>query len=125
MIDFGLIDVTGDLDLSTGDIKLVQAKQSVAQNIGTRLRFQKGSWFLDTRIGTPLYPDVLGVKRGRVEDAKAVLAEAITTTPGVKKLVTLDLDLDANRNLLVTFQVQSDEGEFITGAETLIIGDEL
>lgn len=120
MIDFGLDPITGDLDLSTGDIKLVTAKRSVAQNIGTRLRFQKGSWFLDTRVGIPLYPDILGVKGGRVEDVKSIIANAITSCYGVRRLVSLDLDLDANRNLLVTFQVESDEGEFVTGTETLI-----
>lgn len=120
MIDFGLDPITGDLDLSNGDIKLVQAKRSVAQNIGTRLRFQKGSWFLDTRVGIPLFPDILGVKGGKVDAIKSILADAITSAYGVRRLVNLNLDLDANRNLLVTFQVESDEGEFITGAETLI-----
>ncbi len=124
MIDFKLANVTDDLDLSTGDIQLVPAKVSVAQNIGTRLRFQTGSWFLDRRVGIPLFPSILGVKQGRIESVKAVLSDAITTAPGVLRLVSMTLDLDGNRNLSVIWEVESEEGEFVTGSETLILEDQ-
>lgn len=129
MIDFKLTDNTGDLDLSTGDIQLVDGLSTIAQLIGTRFRFQRGEWFLDLRVGAPLFDDgsgigfIMGAKRSDLEAVRAIITQIIEGTPGVKRLTSLDIELDENRALTVDWQIEGTSGEFASGSESLIFGD--
>lgn len=129
MIDFKLTDNTGDLNLSTGDLVLVDGVGLIAQLIGTRFRFQRGEWFLDTRVGAPLFDDgsgigfIMGAKRSDLEAIRAICTEIIEGAPGVKRLASLDIALDGNRALTVDWQVEGTTGEFVSGTETLIFGE--
>lgn len=129
MLDFKLTHNTGDLDLSTGDLQLVGGAASIAQVIGTRFRFQKGEWFLDERVGSPIFDDgsgqgfILGAKSNALESIRGICQQILEGSPGVTRVVSLDLDLDENRALSVDWQVEADIGDFVSGSETLIFGE--
>jgi len=128
MKDLKFDNITGDLDLSTGDIQFVTGIQAIGQLIATRFRFQRGEWFLDRRVGSPIFddgkgPSILGANRGDLETIRAICQQILEGTPGVTRVVSLDFDLDENRALSVTWQVEGTTGEFLAGTESLIFGD--
>ncbi len=123
MIDLKLNTVTGDLVIDGGDLNFARGRDVVAQLIGTSLRFQKGAWFRDTRIGTPIVPNVLGIKNN-LPLATATIKAAIESVPGVVEVTKLTVDLDANRNFQVNWEVrENDDGTLIAGSNTLIFGE--
>lgn len=123
MLDFKLNNITGDIDLSTGDLQLQGGIRCIAQLIGTRFRFQRGEWFLDTRVGAPIFDGILGSDRGQLDTIRAILNQILIETPGVTEVVSLEFQLGTDRALRVQWQVRADSGEIIANTETLIFGD--
>lgn len=126
MIDLRLTADTGDLDVSGGDLHLSSEDEAILQNIGTRFRFQQGEWFLNTLAGTPLFSPggIFGSGRAELELVRAVVVQLIESTPGMKRVISLTMDLDANRVLKVTWEGQKASGLVIGPfTETLIFGD--
>lgn len=94
MTDFAMDLATGDLDLSRDDIHFVTDADAVAQHLKIRLRFIRGEWFLDQRVGIP-YQSQIWVKNPNLAAIQTIYRRAIVSTPGVDKLERLDLSLDA------------------------------
>lgn len=110
-----------DLVVDNGDLVLVDGVESISQHLRIRLRFFKGEWFLDERIGLPFYDSIL-VKRPNLDVVRSILREAIVTCPGVEALETLDLDFDATTRQLSVELVAVAEGEgLFTFTEQLIV----
>lgn len=112
-MDFKL-DTTGDIDLTTGDLVLLDGPDAIAQHLRIRLRFFLGEWYLDQRVGMPYFQTIL-VKGARLNIVRAIFRKAILATPGVEGLRSLDLDYaPATRRLTVTFDAD------IVGADALV-----
>lgn len=94
MSDWALDAATGDLDLSTGNLRFVRGADAVAQHLKIRLRFVKGEWFLDQRVGIP-YRSQIWVKNPNLAAIRTTYRRAILTTPGVDTLERIDLTFDA------------------------------
>ena len=106
MSDFKLDPVTGDLDLSTGDLQFVTGADAVAQHLLIRLRFYRAEWFLDTRVGIPYYSQIL-VKNPNLAAIRTTYRQAILSTPGVETLERMDLEFDAaTRELALDFSAK-------------------
>lgn len=106
MSDFALDPATGDIDLSTGDLRFVTGADAVEQHLRIRLRIYLGAWFLDTRVGIPYYSQIL-VKNPNLAAIESVYRRAITDTPGVDSLERIDLTFDTStRRLDLTFSAK-------------------
>ncbi len=93
------IDSSNDLDITTGDLQIVTAGDAVSQHLRIRLRFIRGEWFLDLRIGIPYFEEVL-VKAINLMSVRGIFAEVIRDTPGVISLGDLTVDLDRSSRVL-------------------------
>ncbi len=101
----------GELDLSGGEIQMVDGTDAIRQDVECRLRFFQGEWFLAPGFGVPYFQAVL-VKNPDVALVRSTLARAILATPGVKSLLSLDLRYEpADRSLEVTYRASTDLGE--------------
>ena len=100
----------GDLDLSTRDLQIVRGDDAIVQQLTIRLQFFLGEWFLDESVGIPYWTEVF-TKDPNLTAIRSYYRQAITTTPGIKSLTTLDLDFDgAARRLDVSFSAVKDDG---------------
>lgn len=105
-MDHKIDTATGDIDLSTGDLQFVDGPEAIAQHLRIRLRFFLSEWFLDRRIGIPYYQRIL-VKNARTNVVLAIMRKAITTTPGVLSLISIDTVYEsAIRKLTVRFDAR-------------------
>lgn len=104
------LDTFGNLDLTNDDLSFVTGADAVAQHLRIRLRFIRGEWFLDQRVGLPYFEQVW-VKNPNLGAVQATYRRAITTTPGVESLERFDQSFDpATRELTITFSAKL-EGE--------------
>ena len=102
MSDFKLT-LDHDLDLSTNDIQFVTGGDAVVQHQLIRLRFFKGEWFYDQRVGIPYYTKIL-VKNPSLVAVNGIFRTAIQTTPGTDALNRIDFNYDAGaRRLQVNY----------------------
>nr|WP_318381260.1 hypothetical protein [uncultured Enterobacter sp.] len=96
----------GDYTFGGGDNNwLVNAPETVAQAINTRLALWYGEWFLDASDGTRYLQSVLG-KHG-ADAYTLTLRDRITSTPGVVSLLSFDSVNDSNTRR-VTFTATVD-----------------
>ena len=120
MTDF-LLDANGKLDLTTGDIQLVDGVDAIAQHCKIRLRTFLGEWFLDRRIGVPYYERIL-VKNPGSNVVRRILRQVISGTPGIQSLGALELDYDgAARSLAVTFRATTTDDQTLKFSDVLIV----
>jgi hypothetical protein len=110
---------TGDLDLSSGNLVLVDdtdgLAQQVAQELNNRFALWLGEWFGDTRLGVPFVDFVL-VKNPDMTVVGNIFSQIITSTPGVATILSGSVDFDpAARTLAATYVVQLDNGAILTG----------
>lgn len=104
MADLLLAD-SGDLDLSTNDLQLVEGLAAVRQGLQIRYRFFIGEWFLNREEGTPYHPHILK-KNSNETKVRAILAEVARTTPGVVEIRNLTASYNnPNRQLTVALEV--------------------
>ena len=114
-----LLTPTGDLDLTTNDLRLVTGSNEIAQHLRIRLKFFLGEWFLDTRIGVPYIQQVLR-KRPQLAIVQDIIRRTVLSTPGVVGLLSLSFDLDSTtRRFTVELRAE------ITGDEVLDFSEEL
>jgi hypothetical protein len=109
----------GDLDMTGGGAALVSGNDETIQNVKIRLRFFRGEWFLDNRLGVPFFADVL-VKRPDLQLVEFDLLSAITATPGIAQVTAFSLDWSrAARSLRVDFAALTDSGQAFVLAEDI------
>jgi hypothetical protein len=110
MADFLL--TSGDLDVSTGDLQIVEGGAAVKQELDIRLKFFKGEWFLDAKEGTPWFQRILGQKMVTIPNRinqlteillRQIIRKIIVTTPGVSTLDSLETTINgATRAVSIT-----------------------
>lgn len=117
MSDLTIDQDTGDLFLDETDLTLTSGQEAIRQHLSQRLRTFVGEWFLDLTEGIPYFQHILK-KRPDPVIVDSVFKKEIIDTPGIKKLLDFDLDLDAStRVLTLTFRAETIEGSVIDFSE--------
>lgn len=115
------LDDNGDLEIGNdGDLILIDGIDSIAQHLLISLKFFRGEWFLDLRIGFPYFEEVLR-KAPDLNVVRLLFREAILATEGVLAVTDLALDYDGTtRGLSVSFRAQTSEGPLDFDQELII-----
>jgi hypothetical protein len=118
--DIALDPLTGDLDLSTGGLRLTEiGAESIAQRLRIRLQLWLGEYLLDVRAGIP-FQRLLGSKDDGPDGLEATLRAAVTTCPGILALETWSYELTAQREAIVSFVARMTDGDPVeVGAFTI------
>lgn len=117
--DLKLDATTGDLVIEDSDLALVGDLDSIVQDVRLRLGFFRGEWFLDQEEGVPYYEEIL-VKNPNPTAVREWFRRTIAGTPGIKEVLSLDLDFDRrNRRLSVSFRASTDLGLLAADTVTL------
>ncbi len=105
-----LLDDDGDLYVDAGGIYFSSGLRAVTQGIRLRMQTFKGEWFLDLDHGVPYWQDILGQKYNETK-IRAAFRKAIEDTPGVTRVLELEVDFDnATRQLSVSWKAQTTFG---------------
>lgn len=108
MKDFAL-NADGDLDLSSGDLRMIDGLERVRQQLEIKLSLWVGEWFLDTEFGTPYLQKIL-IPAGSLNPPRDALRRSALEVEDVTD-VMLKLDLDKpQRKLSVKLSAQSPFG---------------
>jgi len=115
------LDDSGDIEIGTdGDLILVTGLDAIRQDLETRLKFFRGEWDLDTRLGIPYFDEIL-IKAPDLNVVRSLFRDAILSTAGVLRLTRLDLDYEGTtRTLSIRFDCQTTEGP-LTYEDELIV----
>lgn len=107
---------TGDLDISTGNLAVVDDVPTVTAGKLTNLfGLFKGEWFRDQRVGVPYFQYVY-VKNPNLGIIQSLFRQVCMAAPGVARVVEMDLTYSpAQRTLAVQMQVQCDDGAILQG----------
>lgn len=117
-MDIALNTTTKDLDLSNGDLYLIDGNDAIGQHVEQRFKLFLGEWFLDETQGVP-YFDYIFQKNPNPVVVDAVLKRTALLSPGVVELLEWDLNLaSAERELSLDFRARSEEG-FIEFTEVI------
>ena len=101
----------GDLELIGHQINLATGDEAIAQQIQIRCQFFLAEWFLDQQIGIPYLREIL-IKNPNLDVVRDIYRQAIEGCPGVDRLTSLDVAIDApTRTLNVSFVALLDTGE--------------
>jgi hypothetical protein len=117
--------VTNDVHFSS--LKIAKGDDAIAQKLRQRLRFFKGEWFLDTRLGVPYLREaggiVFGVKGPNVPAINAVFRQVILSVPQITKIQSLTFTVDTKaRKGTLDFVALLDDGRTLTAdAEPFIV----
>lgn len=116
MSAFALDPTYNDFVFTSGRMSLVTGPQELAQKLNARFGFVKGEWFLDTNQGTPWFQALL-VKNPSVPALTQIIRRIITSTPGVKSIISLPVSFDAANRIINwgPIQIQHDSGALIVG----------
>lgn len=91
------LDKNGDYVLGHGNLDFYQdSPDGVAQNVMTRLKLWRGTWFIDTQEGTPWLQQILG----RHDAVDVVIRSRILGTPGVRSIDSFEAILDPDTRRL-------------------------
>lgn len=90
MSDIRLDPLTGDIDLSTARLVLVENREAVRQQLALRLSLRLGEWFLDTTAGIDWF-NLVYVRGPNLGVISALFRERILSTPGVIRLESFTL----------------------------------
>jgi len=116
-MDF-LLDNQHDLVLDGNDLALTTSETETVQELGIRLQFFKGEWFLDITAGVPYLQDVLK-KAVSVRAISALFKKEILSVPTVSELLEFELSYE-DRSLRVDFKVMSSSGIITESIEVTI-----
>lgn len=103
-------DPTGYLVFENGLPVMIQGKESIAQNIRSRLRTVKGEYFLDTRIGFD-YQNAF--EKGNKRLLQYEIKKAILSTPGVRELRSFEMTIDDKRTATFEAVIETIDNETI------------
>ena len=110
-----LLLASGDLDLTTGGIRVTTGIQQVMQNVRAAIREFKGEWFLDQTRGLPYYQTIL--QKGTGKDViESLYKQAILAAPGVVDVPFISLTITSAQGRVgtLTCTVQCVTGEVTT-----------
>jgi len=104
-----------DLDLTTGDMQLLDGALAIKQNLDIRFDFFLGEYFLDRNLGVPWYQKILG-KQSTKPVIDNIFKKVILTTAGILELIDYNSIYDgAHRSLTVSFKAR------VTGSDELLV----
>ena len=113
MIDFELDPKTNDLVFTQFDFRLIDDVDQICQNLGIRLRFVLGEWYLDITQGIP-YFEVFFKKSPNQIQMESVLKQEIVNTRGILELTSFESEFDSpNRIYSVKFGAKAISGDNI------------
>jgi hypothetical protein len=106
------------LDEATWDIatpfRWLLGAEAIVQRIRVRLRFWKGEWFLDQRLGTPYLERILAQKEEQIPDIDAIFSKVVRTTPGVLSVAFFRSEFDRpTRTLTSSFDARMRGGSLL------------
>lgn len=104
------LDENGDI-VTNGNI-FIYDRECIRQTIVTRLKLFLGEYFRDINDGTPWFESILG-KFQNINAVEAILRNRIVRTTGVVRLLSFNMDYDANdttRTLTVSGSVLTQYG---------------
>lgn len=103
----------GDIDLSTGDLVLIDGVDEARQRVQIKLRFFKGEWFLAPSFGVPWFRDVL-IKNPQTDVVRNLIVKAVESEAGVDKVTEIVLEYaPETRKLTISSLRALVDGEFI------------
>ena len=95
---------------ASGDARLVDGAERIAQQIKVTLLTFLGEWFLDIDFGVPYIEKVL-IKSPQRAQLEAVFRARIADVPGVLAVRRLDLQIERTlRRLRVNVDIETNEG---------------
>lgn len=109
MLDLKMNVLTNDLDVTDYDLSLVDGIDQIRQKLKIRLQFFYGEWYLDTTKGVKYYEEIL-VKNPLFEKVASILKTTILETPGVSELLNFNMNYAGDRELAVSFSVNTSSG---------------
>ena len=117
-IPFSLLhNEDGDIDMTQGLRFTQDLATYVVQRLGENLGFFLGEWFLDQRLGVPIFQRVIG-ETPDLALLDTLYRRTMLATPGVASVTALTLDFDnAKRLLSVGFVCVLTDGTIITQAD--------
>lgn len=111
--DIALNAKTHDISVNGGNLRLIDNKERIAQQLRITLWEWLGEWFLDARDGVP-YREYILVKNPNMKHIRQVISDNIMKVNGVNRIDELNLNFDhKNRTLIVDFSVDTDDGQIV------------
>lgn len=118
MSDLLIDEVTGDIDITNGELTLtddkrqfvvgVNSMQATMQRLRQKLRFFFAEWFLDKSKGVPYLEQIL-LKNPNPSMVEAIYVSQISDDKAVREIEELNLNVE-NRNLSLEFRARCDDG---------------
>lgn len=111
-----LLDADGDLEVGL-DASLVAGRQAIAQGLRSELLLIQGEFFANLDAGLPWFTQIFGNKD--LKRVRQLFSNAISASPGVRRIDELEVSLDAARRLEVSYSVSTifgDVTDFISEA---------
>ena len=100
------LNSNNDIYVELGSIARVNAPESIAQRIKTRLQLFAGEWFLDRNIGVDWLGEIL-TKSPQGSVVTSLLRRTILDTPSVTELVSFAIQPIAERTIQLKFEVNT------------------
>lgn len=100
------LDDSHDLHLDAGgNLATVEDSAAIAQRVEQHLKFWRGEWFIDRRVGVP-WIEYVFVRPFDQGIAEAVLKDAVMGVPGVTEIVAFDVELQPERRGWIIHDLQ-------------------
>jgi len=114
-----LLTNTGDLDITGGTFTVVEDANAIKEQLTIRLNEFTNDWFLDLNEGVEYFEEVFGVREitDTVEDQFKL---TILDTQGVTGLLSIDFDLQSDRDLAIEFVASTIFGDIEFGTSVVI-----
>lgn len=109
---FRNLDKAHDWVYGSGKNSYVTENQEIALNIETRILSFLGNCFFDTTAGIDWFNLLDYNRREQLENA---VQETIIQTPGVTGINSVDVLMGANRQIRITYDIQTIYSESYTG----------
>ena len=108
MLDYEIQD--NDIVIRNGDTPFIDGAQATRQRLEQKLRLWRGEWYFNLGSGFPWLQEVLG-QRPRPEVIRSLIQQIIEGDPGVRALLSLNIETFAERGLRIEFQARLIDGE--------------
>lgn len=111
MIDLKFDKITHDLAIESSDLRFVEGRDEMLQNLKIRLLFIGGEWFLDTEAGVP-YFDEVWIKNPDPALVDDIFKSVILETEGIVDLVEFNSEYNTlTRKYTLSFKANSIYGQ--------------
>jgi hypothetical protein len=108
--------VTGDLDISTGNLRIERdLAQTTAWKLTNLFSFFKGEWFMDTRQGVPYFQYVF-ITNPNLPVIGTIFNRVARSAPGVATVRAMNLAFTPRTRFLnASFEAVTNSGAVIVG----------